>query len=125
MSNENLLQETYEVPVADKVLLDEIHKILDMGFDVAIKRDPDPNHIQIEPYIAKSSIYEAAVRSMMLKSKTESTNNFIVSISENGLENSCSVQSLPGFGEELSDIKMIAKDLTNRIENIKDRFDPS
>ena len=125
MSDKNLLQETYEVPVADKVLLDEIHKILDMGFDAAIKRDPDPNHIQIEPYIAKFSIYEAAVRSMMLKSKAESTNNFIVSISENGLESSCSVQSLPGFGEELSDIKMITKELTNRIENIKDRFDPS
>lgn len=122
MSDKNLLQETYEVSTFDKVLLDEIHSILDKGFDVNIKRDPTVNHLTVKPFIDPDSIYNNLLKDIMYRVCKEEKNNFVVMINPD--ERKYCTQPLDKFIEELLDIKMIAKDLMDRIEKIKDRFDP-
>lgn len=116
--NNELLQDTCEVSAADKVLLDNIHEMLDQGFDVLVQRNPDSEHLTVRHYIDPDSIYEHLVRDLIYQSNKNNVNDFIVNINDQ----SYCIQPLDKFREQLSDIESSLQDVVTKIENLEDRF---
>ena len=119
--NNELLQDTYEVSAADKILLDNIHEMLDHGFDALIQRSPDSDHLTIRRYVRSytdpDSVYENLANDIIRESK-KGSKDFIINLNDNGY---C-VQPLDKFREQLNDIESSLEDVVTKIEAIEDRF---
>ena len=119
--NNELLQDTYEVSAVDKVLLDNIHEMLDQGFDVLIQRNPDSEHLTVRRYVRyytdPDNVYENLTNDIIKASKKESK-DFIINLNDNGY---C-IQPLDKFREQLSDIESTLADVVTKIENLEERF---
>ena len=119
--NNELLQETYEVSAADKVLLDNIREMIDRGFDALIQRSPDSDHLTVRHYVRyyidPDNVYENLANDI-IKANKKGSKDFIINLNDNGY---C-IQPLDKFREQLNDIESILEDAVTKIEDIKDRF---
>ena len=121
MMNNELLQDTYEVSAADKVLLDNIHEMLDCGFDVLVLRSPDSEHLAVKHYVRyytdSDNVYENLANDIIKASK-KGSKDFIINLNDNGY---C-IQPLDKFREQMNDIESSLEDVVTKIENLEDRF---
>ena len=122
MSNKGLLKETYEVPVFDKVLLDQIHLVLDSGNDVIIRRDPDSNHLQVESLPFKEG--NLSYRDFkFIDEHLDPENPVIIGVSgDEEVYGNLILQSMDGFKDEVNDIRKNAESLLEKIKDIADNY---
>lgn len=119
--NNELLQDTYEVTTADKILLDNIYEMLDHGFDALVQRNPDSEHLTVRRYVRSytdpDNVYENLADDIIKASK-KGSKDFIINLNDNGY---C-IQPLDKFREQLDDIESSLEDVVTKIENLEDRF---